>query len=81
MKKIVITKGMLIPPIRQLKESKRSEYKYPIHKMQVLDSIFVTTKSACTLPGTFAKRLPGTKWASRTLVENGVKGVRIWRIL
>jgi hypothetical protein len=66
--------------------------KYPWSKMQPGDSFFVPGGRQTTAdkrPGLMvqitvpaaAKRVPGTKWAVRQATENGVNGVRVWRVL
>jgi len=57
--------------------------KYPFAIMKIGDSFFVPNKTASEVSPHFARarrRLPGTKFACRTVVENGVKGVRVWRV-
>lgn len=65
--------------------------KYPWRKMVVGDSFFVAglrvgggksrsgnTKGFSTSGG--KNMVPGSKWCSRTVTENGIRGVRVWRI-
>ena len=55
--------------------------KYPWASMAVGDSFFVPGKGANDLLGAARPRkLLGEKHTCRTLTENGVKGVRVWRV-
>lgn len=53
--------------------------KYPLPAMEVGDSFFVAGGSSQTIGGSFAAQRP-KKFAVRTVTENGVKGVRVWRV-
>lgn len=55
---------------------------YPFRSMEVGDSFFVPGKTTRAMAGAVAgarKRL-GLKFAARTITENRVTGVRIWRV-
>ncbi len=57
--------------------------KYPFPEMEVGDSFFVPNKTTRDLCGTVAgwtKRHPGAKFTSRTVRENDIDGVRVWRV-
>lgn len=75
---VKIDKGIPVPP-------KRGECPYPFEEMEVGDSIFVaTTKGKKANPLTsycdwWGKKLKIT-FTVRTVEEDGVKGVRAWRI-
>ena len=53
--------------------------KYPFGDMDVGDSFFVAGKTAAQMGGTMHFRKP-KKFTTRTVTENGVKGIRIWRV-
>lgn len=46
--------------------------------MEVGDSVFFPGRSSGSLAGSLVRF--GYKFAKRTVTENGVKGVRVWRI-
>lgn len=52
--------------------------KYPLGKLEVGDSFFIEGQK--TLSGVFGQHKP-KKFSVRTVTENGVKGVRVWRVL
>lgn len=52
---------------------------YVLRKMEVSDSMFVAGSTPNRVIGV-AARLTPWKFLSRTVTENGVKGVRVWRI-
>lgn len=78
MAEIKIDKGVPAPAI----SAQGRPVQYPWHEMQPGDSIFVPGRTVHQLGGTIAtpRRIPGTKWTARTATENGVRGVRIWRV-
>jgi hypothetical protein len=88
---IQIDKYIAIPaPKRRLAAYKRPE-KYPYSHMQPGDSFFVPggrvsasdKRVGLTLNVTIhhvRKRFPGTKWTVRAVTENGINGVRVWRV-
>lgn len=57
----------------------RSRAKYPLAAMELGDSFFVPGKTAALVGASFARHAP-KKFAARGVTENGVKGVRVWRI-
>jgi hypothetical protein len=64
-----IEKGIPVPPdIRGLR-------KYPWNLMDTGDSFFVPNRKVVMPP-----KHPTKKWTQRTVEENGVRGIRIWRI-
>lgn len=78
MSEIKIDKGVPLP-----EPSKRGpKHVYPWEKLQVGDSFFVPGKKTNTFGGqlTRFKKSAGIKCVIRTVTENNVKGVRIWRI-
>ena len=78
MNEIKIESGIPIPGDK----SKAKGLTAAIRKMQVGDSIFLEGLQPSHLSGRiqFAKLETGYKLISRTVTENGIKGVRIWRI-
>ena len=68
---ISITKGLPTPH--------RGRAKYPFRDMEVGDSFFVRGASVIGLHGCARRHRP-KRFTCRTLVENGVAGVRVWRI-
>ena len=56
--------------------------KYPLDKMQVGDSFFVATSVRSALSGSInrCRKKVGYRFTVRIVEENGVKGLRIWRI-
>ena len=62
--------------------------KYPFKSMEVGDSFFVPNGVySPRSPGVYinaytlgSQAIPNSKWCARTLTENGVKGLRIWRV-
>ena len=67
-----------VPLSRSLRETK----KYPWADMQVGDSFFIPQISEITRGGLYtgAQRAARIKIATRRVTENGVEGVRVWRI-
>lgn len=72
-------------PVTNLWPKKRCEFTEAIRDLKVGQSFFApgeTTEKAY-LSWSVVKRNPeskGNKYTSRTLQENGVRGVRVWRI-
>ena len=58
-------------------EVPKREYKYPVRDLEVGQSFFVPKGSYVT--ASFAKLAP-KKFSYRHVTEDGVKGVRVWRI-
>ena len=75
---LTIDRGIPPPPSRGI--SKR----YPWSQMEIGDSFFVPsslTKAATVRSATaYAKKRNGATYATSEIVENGVSGVRVWRI-
>ena len=72
-----VEKGVPIPVARR-----GTEKKYPFSDLEIGDSFFVSGKLVVTFSGqvsTAAKRMPGRRFTARTVTENGIKGVRVWR--
>lgn len=53
--------------------------KYPLGVMEIGDSFFLVGRNSQSVSGSFGLLRP-KKFSVRTLTENGIKGVRIWRI-
>jgi hypothetical protein len=69
---IKIEKGIPTPP--------RS--RYPLRDMEIGDSIFVPGKTSLGFSGyvASASQKTGFKFATRKAIEDGVTGLRVWRI-
>lgn len=52
---------------------------YPIHELEVGQSFFAAGRSVSDFGG-YKARVKPRKFLCRTVTENGVKGVRVWRI-
>lgn len=81
---IKIEKGIALPA-----RGRAIPAKYPWAEMAPGDSFFVpnftvapksiTGKTAMSVHA--GKKIhPGSKWTMRTVTENGIKGVRVWRL-
>ncbi len=70
---IPIEKGVPLPKTRS---------KYRFAEMAVDDSIFVPDGTGRTISGSisYAGRCTGWKFTARTVEENGISGVRVWRV-
>lgn len=68
-----ITKGLPKPP-------RAGSRKYPFPEMEVGDSFFAADASILSLHGCARLHRP-KKFSCRTVVEGGLKGVRVWRVL
>lgn len=55
---------------------------YPFHELAVGDSFFApnTTHANVNGPAQRARQQTGRKFALRKVTENGVDGVRVWRV-
>lgn len=77
---IKIEKGVPIPPPRAPNLLAR----HLLSEMEIGDSIFIPGRgvsSASAGMNLFARRhAPNRKHVCRTVTENGVKGIRVWRI-
>lgn len=68
---IEINKGLPTP--------QRGRTKYPFRDMELGDSFFAPGASVISLHGCARRHRP-MRFTCRSLVENGVAGVRVWRI-
>ncbi|MEY3082422.1 MAG: hypothetical protein RJA94_2407 [Pseudomonadota bacterium] len=68
---IEITKGLPTPRGRKSK--------YPFREMEVGDSFFSPGSSVIGIHGCARRHRP-MKFTCRSVVENGVAGIRVWRI-
>jgi len=78
MSEFKIDKNVPIPEGRWGKRRK----KYPFDEMEVGDSFFIhggKQESITSIMRHWREKL-GHKYTTRSVVENGVKGVRVWRI-
>jgi len=74
---ITIDKGVPIPKARSPRHT------YPLHDMKRGDSFFVPGKRPCDLSGALKNirdQHEGWQFTSRSVTEDGVEGVRVWRI-
>lgn len=80
MNMIKIDKGLEIPP-RRGGFGGGARSKYPWQYMDVGDSFFIGV-SIRTISGAVSVRQKrhGERYTCRIVTENGVKGVRVWRI-
>ena len=70
---IKIDRNMPIPA-----QARRSSLKYPFADLDIGESFFVPGRTGAQLSGFISWNRP-KKFATRTVIENGVKGVRVWR--
>lgn len=76
MSELTIEKGISIPAARLGRPVSTV-----FSKMEVGDSVFMPKKCAGNVSNfTKTQRSRGMRFTSRKLVENGVSGVRVWRI-
>lgn len=68
---IEINKGLPTPRGRKTK--------YPFREMEVGDSFFAPGSSVIGIHGCARRHRP-MKFTCRSMVENGVAGIRVWRI-
>ena len=68
---IAITKGLPTPRGRRAK--------YPFRDMEIGDSFFAPGSSVIGIHGCARRHRP-MKFTCRSMVENGVAGIRVWRI-
>jgi hypothetical protein len=73
---IEIQNNLPIPPRRG------RPVKYPLDLMQVGDSFFVATQVRSTLSNSInrCRKKLGSSFTVRTVEENGVRGLRVWRV-
>lgn len=73
---ITIDKGLPVP--KRYKSGR--PYMYPYEQMEIGDSFFVAkNRNGGGALVNHAKKVTGHTFTLRTVTENGVKGVRIWR--
>jgi hypothetical protein len=78
MSEIKIDKGVPVPPLTQGRRMK-----YPFRQMEVGDSFFVPgVKTSSGFSGCLhgVRKSTGWTFTCRSRVEDGVQGVRVWRI-
>lgn len=68
---IEITKGVPAPRGRKSK--------YPFREMEIGDSFFAPGSSVIGIHGCARRHRP-MKFTCRSVVENGIAGIRVWRI-
>lgn len=68
-------KGIPIPA----KNTRNGLCKYPFGQMEIGDSFFSPQLKANYMNG-YVQRLKPRKFTVRTMVEGGIKGIRVWRI-
>lgn len=75
---IEIEKGVPIPP--QVRVGRKATY--PFREMQLGDSFFVPGKTTTQFSAHRVSSLKklGLEFVSRTVVEDGVEGCRVWRV-
>lgn len=76
----MIDKNVPIP--KQIRSGTPSNAKYPWREMDVGDSIFMKLPEAENMSAAarfFAYSNKEYGFTSRTVTENGVKGIRVWR--
>lgn len=75
---IQIDKGIPLAPSQPGKGGGRKTI-YPWRQMEVGDSFFVPDRTIRSFSGSAAQHRP-RRFSMRTVVENGVSGIRIWRV-
>ena len=73
---MIIQKNVPIPA------AKGRPVKYPLATMVVGDSFFVATdvRSAVSGPASRCRKKTGYRFTIRTVEEDGIKGIRVWRV-
>lgn len=75
MSNIVIDKGVPVPP------SNVSRRKYPFDAMEVGDSFFVAGRQHKVYGAiNWHTKHSNKRFTTRKVVENGVAGIRVWRV-
>jgi hypothetical protein len=71
-----------IPPPPPRDTPAREMRRYPFREMLPGDSCFIPRRDANQIGGAVAcaRRAVGGTWTSETHTENGVRGVRVWRL-
>lgn len=75
---IQIDKGVPIPPhVRG-----QGAPKYPWREMEIGDSFFVSDRHrrSISAAASSARQHRGHQFATRSVTENGVDGIRVWRV-
>lgn len=80
--KTVETAGITVDKGVPLPRPRASQSKYPWDEMAVGDSFFVPHGDPTVIAGcaSHQKRRGTGRFTTRSLVENGVAGVRVWRM-
>ena len=76
---ITIDKDKLMPK----RFGRGAPRKYPFDDLAVGESFFVPGINSTKISGSIGHakhRLPGRKFPTRAVTENGVTGVRVWRV-
>ena len=60
------------------KQASTRPRKFPFHEMTRGQSVFIPDRTVASMGPRI--RFVGKKFTSRTVTENGIKGVRVWRI-
>ena len=78
--KFPLSRGIAIP-VHTLGRPGGMGRVYPFAMMEIGESFFVpkTPRQHFNGSNSYATRKLGRKFATRTLIENGVKGTRVWR--
>lgn len=74
---IDIDKGVPMP------ETRGRPVRYPFESMEVGDSFFCsggTMRTTRTRTSEASRRLAPKRFSARAVEENGVKGIRVWRV-
>lgn len=73
-----IDRGVPIPSAKGVRA-----HAYPFDQMQVNDSIFIERDekvvNISNIKSAAEKRVPGSKWTTRKVTEDGKTGFRLWR--
>lgn len=85
-----VDKSIPLPTINKSLNFKK-QWRFPVLTMEVGDSFFApgyVQRASQRMFGSektlntsgWRKAVPGSKWTTRLVVENGVRGVRVWRV-
>ena len=71
----VIDKDVPVP-------DKIKKYKYPLREMEIGDSFFIPARVPSQMSSyiSVSKSATGFEYTSRSVIEDGIKGVRVWRV-
>lgn len=76
---ITVDKNVPIPPVQRPGVGRPA--KYPFRQMEIGDSFFVERSTRFMARAVFYwEKKCGGKFSARTVIENGVKGCRVWRV-